>query len=247
MKKFIRHTFQKFGYDIVSSKIERIIPEINDNKKKLISSIRPYTMTGIERLWSVVSALEFLNSSKIRGAVVECGVWRGGNVMLTKMICNKTNFQRSFYLYDTFTGMAEPSDIDVSVEGKAAKAQYKKSIRNEYNEWCLASLEDVQQNFREFGLLSKDVFFVEGKVEDTLLVTENLPDEIALLRLDTDWYESTKIELEVLYPRLVSGGILIIDDYGFWKGSRKAVDEYFSNKIILKHRIDNTARLIIKS
>ena len=87
---------------------------------------------------------------------------------------------------------------------------------------------------------------IKGPVEDTLNVEENLPKKISVLRLDTDFYESTKKELEILYPRLVKNGILIIDDYGHWQGSRKAVDEYFQNDEVLLNYIDYTCRMIIK-
>ena len=83
-------------------------------------------------------------------------------------------------------------------------------------------------------------------MEETLKNGENLPNKISILRLDTDFYESTKIELKYLYPLLVEGGILIIDDYGSWLGSKKATDEYFSNKINFMHFIDHSARMIIK-
>jgi hypothetical protein len=79
-----------------------------------------------------------------------------------------------------------------------------------------------------------------------MLEEKNLPEQISILRLDTDWYTSTKIELEVLYKKLVKGGILIIDDYGHWQGARKAVDEYFKNKNIWLHYVDYTCRYIIK-
>ena len=91
-----------------------------------------------------------------------------------------------------------------------------------------------------------NVQLITGKVEDTLLKKENLPQSISILRLDTDWYESTKIELEVLYPRLVKGGILIVDDYGLWNGSRRAVDEYFKDSNVWLHYIDEDCRLLIK-
>jgi O-methyltransferase len=88
---------------------------------------------------------------------------------------------------------------------------------------------------------------VPGRVEETLAF--DLPDQIALLRLDTDWYESTKVSLEQLYPRLVPGGVLIIDDYGHWQGCRKAVDDYFykTDQKILLQRIDYTGRIGIKT
>ena len=88
---------------------------------------------------------------------------------------------------------------------------------------------------------------IKGIVEKTLLEPKNLPEKISILRLDTDFYESTKIELEILYPKLVSGGFLIIDDYGHFKGCRKAVDEYFRDDLPYLHYVDYSCRLIIKS
>ena len=92
----------------------------------------------------------------------------------------------------------------------------------------------------------ENISFIKGAVENTLKIAPNLPNKIAILRLDTDFYSSTKIELDILYPRLIEGGVLIIDDYGSWKGSKKAVDEFFSNKDIWKHYIDKDCRMIFK-
>ncbi|NJL62444.1 MAG: hypothetical protein HC903_12175 [Methylacidiphilales bacterium] len=114
------------------------------------------------------------------------------------------------------------------------------------NTWCFSSFDEVRNNFESTLSKVNHIKMIKGKVEDTLTIPENIPEKIAILRLDTDFYESTKKELEILYPRLQKGGVLIIDDYGHWKGSRKAVDEYFANQNIWLHRIDYTARLLIK-
>jgi O-methyltransferase len=90
------------------------------------------------------------------------------------------------------------------------------------------------------------VKLIKGRVEETLLISNNIPNKISILRLDTDWYESTKIELEVLFPRLVISGVLFIDDYGHFKGAKQAVDEYFKNQNIWLHYIDYSCRVIIK-
>jgi predicted O-methyltransferase YrrM len=96
-------------------------------------------------------------------------------------------------------------------------------------------------------LLSPSVRFVEGDVVQSLKIESNLPESISVLRLDTDWYESTRAELEVLYPRLSPGGVLIIDDYGHWGGAKKAVDEYFRGrpKPLLQYT-DYTGRMGVK-
>ena len=119
----------------------------------------------------------------------------------------------------------------------------KKKIKKN---WASCSLDKVKQNFKEVKLNIKNIRFIKGKVEDTLKIKKNLPKKLSILRLDTDFYESTKSELQKLYPLLVKGGVLIIDDYGSWLGSKKATDEYFSNKKIFKHYIDHSARMIIK-
>ena len=92
----------------------------------------------------------------------------------------------------------------------------------------------------------KNIILIQGMVENTLLNKDNIPDQISLLRLDTDFYESTKIELEILFPKLVPGGILILDDYGYWSGARKAIDEYFKNTKYWLHYVDPSCRYLIK-
>jgi hypothetical protein len=95
------------------------------------------------------------------------------------------------------------------------------------------------------GYPLKQVRFVRGRVEDTL--PQEALEQISVLRLDTDWYESTRHELAHLFPRLVRGGVLLCDDYGFWGGARKAVDQCIAAHRIplLLHRIDHTGRAAI--
>jgi O-methyltransferase len=225
---------------------QKLIPEIGAEEVALIERFRPFTMTSIERQWALISAINYLNRAGIPGALVECGVWRGGNMMLAKQLCLNARTQRRLYLYDTFAGMPEPSEKDVSFAGRPASADYESKKREGHVDWAYASLNDVKQNFERAGLMDGSIAFIAGKVEETLLDPANIPDQIALLRLDTDWYESTKAELEILYPRLIRGGILIIDDYGHWKGARTAFDEYFAGKPVFMSRIDYTARLVVK-
>lgn len=209
---------------------------------KLIRDFAPYTMTGDRRQIVFLRAVEYVDNSNIPGAIVECGVWRGGAMMLARKVCTKP---REFHLFDTFAGMAEPTAIDVNRNGLVAMDKVSRLNKGSHVDWCYASLEEVRGNFEKFGLLSDQIHFHKGKVEDTLL-TAHLPDQIAILRLDTDWYESTKLELEVLYPRLVAGGVLIIDDYGHWKGAKKAVDEYFGSNLPFLFPVDASCRTVIK-
>jgi O-methyltransferase len=226
--------------------VEEIIPEISVGEAALLRRYAPYTMTSIERQWALIKAVEYLNGKAIAGDFVECGVWRGGNPMLAKDLCRKSAVERKFYLFDTFAGMSAPTAADTTHAGMDASATYRERVREDHVDWVYASLDDVRESFRRANLLDDRVIFVKGKVEDTLAEERNVPEKIALLRLDTDFYESTRAELEVLYPRLVSGGVLIVDDYGHWRGARKAVDEYFKGAAMLWSRIDYTARMTVK-
>ena len=227
-------------------RLERVIPEISPAQAALLQRFSAYTMTGTERRWALASAIAYLNANRIAGDIVECGVWRGGNMLIAKELCKGAKLARRIYLYDTFTGMSAPTETDVTWWGEPADKMLRERQRSGHTDWAYASLDDVRDNFRKAGLLDEQVIFIKGKVEDTLRVEANLPKAIALLRLDTDFYESTKAELEVLYPRLVPGGVMIVDDYGHWQGARKAVDEYFRDAHPLLIRIDFTARLLVK-
>ncbi|MGX9789848.1 TylF/MycF/NovP-related O-methyltransferase [Mycobacterium sp. MMS18-G62] len=227
--------------------VETVIPEITPGDVELIAKYRNFSLTSIERQWALISSTRYLNAARIEGDIVECGVWRGGSMMLAKELCSDSPIARRFYLYDTFAGMSEPTEDDVSHVERPAQETYQVTRRESHTDWAYASLEEVKDNFRRAHLLDDSVVFVQGKVEETLADPDKQPQRIALLRLDTDWYESTKMELEVLYPRLVPGGVLIIDDYGHWAGARKAVDEYFKDAPVLLNRIDYTGRLAVRT
>lgn len=181
-------------------------------------------MTNRPRLRAMAAALEKIDRDKIVGDVVECGVWKGGNIILAR----KMSPDRVCWLYDTFDGMPAPGIHDEKYSGRCdPHIRYQESLKRGAG-WCRATLDEVKASLAVTGVLDEDKLrFVVGPVEQTLLRSENIPERIAILRLDTDWHDSTKIELELLYPKLASGGVLIVDDYGHWKGARKAVDEYF--------------------
>jgi O-methyltransferase len=214
-------------------------PDFDSETVSIIESVRPFTMTSPERLFGLIRAVEYIIKAAIPGAFVECGVWRGGSMMaVAEMLIRLSATERSLFLFDTYGGMPEPGSEDRDLQGSTPDLE-KAVIR------CEASLQDVQHNLLSTAYPRGNLNFVKGKVEDT--IPHNTPQQIALLRLDTDWYESTKHELEHLYPRLSSGGVLIIDDYGHWRGSRKAVDEYFAERAILLNRMDYTGRISIKT
>ena len=171
-------------------------------------------------------------------------------MLIAKELIKQNNLNRNIWLYDTFDGMTQPTDDDIETEtgiqGKDLLSNVEKTTEK-FNMWAYAPIEEVKNNMLKTNYPIDNIKYIKGKVEDTL--KSNTPRKIALLRLDTDWYESTKIELETLYPLITKGGILIIDDYGHFEGAKRAVDDYFRkiNQQPLLNRIDYTGRLIIKT
>lgn len=221
----------------------------------LYERVRPYTMTNLLRIHALVQAVEYLVRRNVEGALVECGVWRGGSVMAALLTLVKLGVtDRDVYLYDTFEGMTQPGERDVSPYEQPALATWRDAERAGRKAWDgffrpdFFSFEQVRQAVQSCGYPESRIHFVKGEVEETIPAT--MPAQIALLRLDTDWYESTRHELVHLYPRIVPTGVLIVDDYGHWQGCRQAVDEYFSgadSSPLLLNRIDYAARIGVKS
>lgn len=222
---------------------EELLADLTEDELATLAAVRPFTMTSVERIVALTQAVEYVQRSEFAGAIVECGVWRGGSMMaVARTLLAGGDADRDLYLFDTFEGMSAPTDTDRDHRGNSAAGLLDSSSRDEAV-WCYAGIEDVRANLESTGYPRERLHFVQGRVEDT--IPDRAPDEIALLRLDTDWYESTAHELSHLYPRLRSGGILIVDDYGHWQGARKAVDEYFGGRVLLQ-RIDYTGRLAVK-
>ncbi|MFM9021507.1 MAG: TylF/MycF/NovP-related O-methyltransferase [Sediminibacterium sp.] len=233
----------------VNKKVPAYPPDFDSFHIDIIEQVRPFTMTSPERLYGLIEAVRYLESNEVVGNFVECGVWKGGSMMavaLTLQKLGKTN--RHLYLYDTYEGMTAPTAADLSYQGEgAAELLQKESGQKEDSViWAYSSLEQVKKNVLSTGYPESQIHFIQGDVLKT--IPDNVPDSIALLRLDTDWYESTRHEMIHLYPLLVSRGVLIIDDYGFWRGSRQAVDEYIAehHPCLLLNRMDDTGRIAIK-
>ncbi len=210
--------------------------------------VKDFSMTSPERLYATYQAINFVEDNKIEGAVVECGVWRGGNTMvMAETLMLKKSINREIYLYDTFEGMTAPTDKDVSVNGRESISIWKKWNKTDHNEWCYAPLDEVKRNMATTAYPADKIHYVKGMVENTIPAT--LPNKIAVLRLDTDWYASTKHELIHLFPNLSENAILLLDDYGYWKGQKEAVDEYFESigRKILLHRVDHSGRMMVKA
>lgn len=250
MNRLIKFSIQKilaqYGYKI--SEIVSIEPDQDKRFKTLFTKYSPYTLSSVERVFSLYQAVQYIVEAKIPGDFVECGVWQGGNCMImADMLLSLGETKRKIYLYDTFTGMSKPSKYDVNYTDKSYSLRtWKKGIRKDHNEMSYAPIEEVRTNILKIGYPKKNIVFVMGKVEDT--IPNVMPQNIALLRLDTDWYESTKHEMNYLFPKLNKHGVLIIDDYGHWAGAKKAVDEYIKkNKVsILLNRVDYTCRIGLK-
>jgi O-methyltransferase len=252
MKRLIISALGRMGYDLVrrapgGQSDFGSMPDLSERHRKIIEASMPFTMTSVERMVALVDGVTFLSENSIPGDIAECGVWRGGSMMtiaLTLLACGDNT--RSLYLFDTFEGMSAPTLNDKSVFGVPADEQLRRAPKGT-GVWCYADINDVRANLVSTGYPESKIHMVKGKVEDTIPGT--LPGGLSLLRLDTDWYESTKHELTYLYPLLHPKGLLIIDDYGHWQGAKKAVDEYFNEqgKKILLHRIDYTGRLLMKA
>ena len=255
MKRLIKRSIQRAirvtGYDIVRN--ERMPgdypPDFNGEHITIFNTVRPRTMTSPERIYALTEAVKYVIRQNIPGSIVECGVWRGGSMMAAALTLRDLGCSnRDVYLFDTFAGMPKPGAVDVDYKGEPAMPKFISTQNGEESsDFCFADLSDVQAGMAGTGYDQRFVHFIKGKVEDT--IPSQAPDKIALLRLDTDWYASTRHELEHLFPRLSCGGILILDDYGSWQGARKAIDEYIAQRApsLFLNRIDHTGRIAIKT
>lgn len=232
----------------------QIYTDLTPNETALVNFVRPFTMTSIERIVTLSRAVAYVRDAGIPGAFVECGVWRGGSMMAAARTLLETgDTSRDIYMFDTYEGMPAPTEQDSDNAGNSASSmmeseEQRLTPQERLNSALIAysPLMAVQDNMLSTGYPASRIHLIKGPVEETL--PRNAPEQISLLRLDTDWYQSTKHELHTLYPRVSSGGIVIIDDYGHWSGAKKAVDEYFATRgvSIFLHRIDYTGRCFVK-
>jgi len=257
VKSYFRTIVDYLGYEIkikkhaeAREKRQLAIPgDINSSNSEIIKKCSSYTMTSVERQAALLNAVEYVSRNNITGGFVECGVWKGGSSLAAALKFSELGDYRDIFMFDTFEGMTPPTDVDIDINGKEADVLLNIEEKSEDGGiWCIAGLDVVKDTMKlAVNYPDKKIKFIKGKVEDTL--KDNIPSSISILRLDTDWYESTKYEMEHLFPRLTVGGVLIIDDYGHWCGAKKAVNEYLEkNGIkILLNRIDYTGRIGIKA
>jgi O-methyltransferase len=226
---------------------------ISDTDRAIIERTGAYSIAGIPRTQALIDAVRYCVARDIGGAFAECGVWRGGSVLamiLTLQDLGVTD--RDIHLYDTFEGMTEPTEHDTSPVEAPALQTWEQARRNDTRAWPeffepeVFNEDGVREMLLSTGYPAERLHLVRGPVEETL--PEHAPERLALLRLDTDWYESTRHELQHLYPRLANGGVLLVDDYGHWEGCKRAVDEYFATHAppLLLGRIDYTGRIAVK-
>jgi O-methyltransferase len=241
--ELIQRLLRPTGYKLTRN----IPPDFSSDDTAIVDRVAPYTLTSPERLFACVRAVEYLVANRIPGDVVECGVWKGGSMMAIALTLLRLRADpRELYLFDTFEGMAPPTEGDVDFRGSDAASQLAQDTERKGGVWACAPLDETRRAVLSTGYEPARIHFVKGKVEETLPAAA--PAQIGLLRLDTDWYESTRHELVHLFPRLVKGGVIIIDDYGHWQGAKKATDEYLAEHgiALLLNRIDYTGRVGVK-
>ena len=247
-KKFFKKLISYTGYKIIrennfNDRSRHKIQECSEEDNKNLIKALDYALCNKENLWSLIQSVKYVSDKKIEGDFVECGVFRGGSLVILSQYAEKYSLNCKIYGFDTFEdgfSSSSLSDKDITLQGE--KVKFKKTGNNFY-----PTVQEVKNNLKKF--FNEDKYFpklIKGDVLQTLKNPENLPEKISILRLDTDLYLTTKLQLEVLFPKLVSGGILHIDDYGICPGVRTAVDEYFENQKIWLHRVDFTCRLMIK-
>ncbi|HEY0905009.1 MAG TPA: TylF/MycF/NovP-related O-methyltransferase [Marmoricola sp.] len=231
------------GYDLVqrsepepaATKAERrrnrkLPADYDDDTREIWRLVSHRTMVDHTKIQFLVEAVRYLERAQIPGAIVECGVWRGGSMLAAAHTLTRLGVtDRDLYLFDTYTGMTPPTESDIRIDENKHASEFLNAKGPGPMAWSrpdrhVATLEDVQAGFAEVDYPAERIHYVVGKVEET--VPDRAPETISILRLDTDWYESTKHELDHLYDRLAPGGVLIIDDYGTWKGSKDATDEF---------------------
>lgn len=246
---FVQGALKKAGIQIRRIPAKRSFePAMDRDFQTILGDCHLPHYQSVERLFALYEALVYIVKHKIPGDIVECGVYKGMTPLFAAATLGRLgDTGRKIFLYDTYEGMppAGPEDIEM-ISGKSAEALKRERGDKPYSDYSRASIEEVRNNISGVKYPQENFVFVKGLVEKTIPGT--MPQQIALLRLDTDWYESTYHELKHLYPRVSARGVLIVDDYGHWAGAKKAVDLYFkeTGQPIFLSRVDYTCRLGIK-
>ena len=252
LKKIIHKLLLFFNLEISRIK-SPYHQDMNEEFIKIYEECERFTYTPMERMFVLYKLVKHIIINKIPGDIVECGVWQGGSCMLiAKTLMLHGDIDRKIYLYDTFEGYNEPTTKDIEIiSGKPVKEvlQSKKNFvedKNNFLTWCYAPLDLVKNNLLSTKYPEDKLILVKGKVEET--IPKIIPDNIALMRLDTNWYESTKHELTHLYPIIVKHGVICLNDYGHYQGAQDAYKEYWKENNIESCliRTDYSNRVAIK-
>ena len=250
LKKIFKKILNFFGLKIIrnNSFLNRranLIVEASNEEIYLIKKSMEHSLSSELNLWSIMQALKYIADNKIKGDLVECGIFRGGTLALLCFYAQKLNINCNIWGYDTFEDGFSINDYSTFDKTSKSKDLNLKDFINPKDFYYTKT--QVLEIIKKFAII--DNYYpklIKGNIMETLLEKKNLPENISFLRMDTDLYKTTKLQLEILYPRLVSGGVLHIDDYGACVGVKKAVDEFFGNQNIWTHRVDYTCRYIIK-
>ena len=250
IKKIIKKIFFLIGYKILrinnfNDRWNDHIVECSDSERENIDKSIKIALCSKANLWSIIQSLKYISKNNIDGDIVECGVFKGGSLALITKYAKELSLNSKIIGFDTFEeGFKNPKLTEHDITIKKQKLNF---LNNKTTKDFYPTVDNVKENIEIF--LNEDpenLILIKGDILKTLKDNDNIPKKISFLRLDTDTYSTTKFELEVLYPKLVKGGVLHIDDYGFFPGVKKAVDDYFKNENIWLHRVCLTCRLLIK-
>jgi O-methyltransferase len=240
----VRAGLARLGYSVQKLGPPPIPIDCDEDTAEVIRRVQPYTLTPPKRVMALREAIRYVVGAGIEGAVVECGVWRGGSMMAAAMtLLELEASDRELHMFDTFTEMPAPDERDVGVSGVRWSEIAEETLADPVFE--LLPLQEVRRLIEGTGYQSERLHFHQGLVEET--IPDQAPETIALCRLDTDWYRSTAHEMRHLYPRIAPGGVLIVDDYGEFLGAREAVDEFLEadGRSVMLNRVDSSCRVIV--
>lgn len=249
MKRIINSVFNKLGLEVKIKKHKvsfygdydrKLGYEFEEEANKMIKIVRKNTMLPYVNLLTLFEQVLYCEKTNIEGDYVECGVWKGGAVGL--MACANlqySNRRRDIHLFDAFEEICAPNE---KVDGERAINEVKEILgENVPTKGELIPLKGIYDRFggpSDIGECkelienivnypSEHVYYHKGWFQDTVPVKAAEIDKICILRLDGDWYDSTKVCLEQFYDKVVPKGFIIFDDYGTYSGCKKAVDEFF--------------------